>query len=143
MGEKAKKSGEFGEAVVKELLMLIGWNNPIENVDINCFKPKYHRISESDRKTHGIDFIYNYESQLVNNRQESNVISSKYEEKYSSFPSTFKSHLKDIAFAIQCFPIVITTKLMFLQISKQRILMELYFGYPETKWKQIKMYIKK
>jgi hypothetical protein len=104
MPEKSKKSGEYGEIVTRELLKLIGWKEPIENVDIKCYKSRYHQISEHPRKTHGIDFIFNYESQLVNNRQECNVISSKYEEKYSSLITAFKSHLKDIAFAIQCFP---------------------------------------
>jgi hypothetical protein len=104
MAEKSKKTGEFGEKVVKELLKLIGWVDPIENEDIPCIKETYHQISEKPRKTHGIDFIFNYESQLINNRQESNVISVKYEKAYSSFIPTFKSYLKDIAFATQCFP---------------------------------------
>jgi hypothetical protein len=104
MPEKSRKSGKFGERVVKELLNLIGWSDLIENEDIPCLKGVYHQISEKPRKTHGVDFIFNYESQLVNNRQESNIISSKYEKSYNSYIATFKSHLKDIAFAIQCFP---------------------------------------
>jgi hypothetical protein len=104
VAEKSKKTGEFGENVVEELLKMIGWIDLIKNEDIPCFSEKYHQISNKPRKTHGIDFIFNYESQLVNNRQESNVISVKYEESYSSFISDFKSYLKDIALAIQCFP---------------------------------------
>jgi len=104
MAEKSKRTGEFGENVVKKLLKMMGWIDLIENEDIPCFKETYHKISNKPRKTHGIDFIYNYESQLVNNRQESNVISVKYGESYGSFITDFKSYLKDIAFTIQCFP---------------------------------------
>ena len=92
MAEKSKKTGEFGENVVEELLKMIGWIDLIKNEDIPCFNEKYHQISNKPRKTHGIDFIFNYESQLVNNRQESNVVSVKYEESYSSFVSNFKSY---------------------------------------------------
>jgi hypothetical protein len=104
VAEKSKKTGEFGENVVEELLKMIGWIDLIKNEDIPCLNETYHQISNKPRKTHGIDFIFNYESQLVNNRQESNIISVKYEESYSSFVSNFKSYLKDIAFAKQCFP---------------------------------------
>jgi len=104
VAEKSKKTGEFGENIVKQLLKIIGWKDPIENEDIPCHKGIRHQISTKPRKTHGIDFLFNYESQLVNNRQECNIISSKYENLYSSLIPTFKSHLKDIAFAMQCFP---------------------------------------
>jgi hypothetical protein len=104
MPEKSKVSGEYGETIVRELLGMIGWKEPIENIDIECHKGSSHQISSHPRKTHGIDFIYNYESQLINNRQECNVISSKYEKRYSSLIPTFKSYLKDIAFSTQCYP---------------------------------------
>lgn len=103
-GETSKRSGEFGEEVVKKLLHLIGWSNPPSNYDIPCQDGLYHRDGDSDRKTHGIDFSYNYESNLISNRQESTVISAKYRAAYPPSPTTqFKTFLKELAFTIRCF----------------------------------------
>jgi len=105
MGEKSKKSGEYGENVVKRLFALIGWTNMIEGEDITCHKNKLHaHKKDSERVTHGLDFIFNYESPLTVGKQECNIISSKYNDKYESVNSKFKDHLKDISYAMECFP---------------------------------------
>jgi hypothetical protein len=104
MGEKSKKRGEFGEKVVEELLALIGWEPLITGRDIECICPTVHQISKTERKTHGIDFTYQYDCPLFNNRQQFVLISAKYTDNYPSNPnSIFKSHIKDIAFALECF----------------------------------------
>lgn len=103
-GEKSKKSGEFGEEIVRKLLTLIGWSDPLSGYDIPCRNGKYHSTTEGERKNHGIDFSYNYESMLITNRQESNIISVKYRDKYPASPTTdFKNFLIELAFTIECF----------------------------------------
>jgi hypothetical protein len=103
-GELSKKSGEYGEEIAKKLLRMIGWSDPPYGYDIECHNHKYHSIGEGDRKTHGIDISYNYESPLISNRQESTVVSVKYRDNYPSSPtSEFKEFLKELVFAIECF----------------------------------------
>ncbi len=104
MGEKSKKRGEFGEKVVEELLALIGWKPFIMGRDIECINPIEHSISTKERKDHGVDFTYQYDCPFFSNRQQFVLISAKYTDNYPSNPnSTFKSHIKDIAFALECF----------------------------------------
>ncbi|NUM47285.1 MAG: hypothetical protein HUU38_21505 [Anaerolineales bacterium] len=104
MSEISKKRGEFGEEVVKNLLSLVGWKSLLTGRDIPCIKPMDHRISNKGRNIHGIDFIFQYESLLFKDTQEFILISSKYNDEYSSNPvSKFKSHLRDIANALECF----------------------------------------
>jgi hypothetical protein len=104
MAEASKRRGEFGEDVVDKLLNLIGWESKIKGIDIPCIRPFDHAISTIGRTTHGIDFVYSYNSTFFNNTKEFVLVSSKYNDTYPSNPVTrFKSHMKDIAFAIECF----------------------------------------
>ncbi|MBE7653324.1 GapS4a family protein [Tenacibaculum finnmarkense] len=104
MGEVSKKRGEFGEDVVTKLLELIGWDSIITGRDIECSNPKEHKISNSNRKNHGVDFVFNYQCPLISETQMHILISSKYNDSYPSNPtSKFKSHLEDIAFASKCY----------------------------------------
>jgi hypothetical protein len=104
MAEASKKRGEFGEDIVDKLLELIGWRPNIKGVDIECLRPMDHAISARGRTTHGIDFVYSYDSTFFNNTKEFVLISSKYNDSYPSNPvAKFKSHLKDLAFAMECF----------------------------------------
>ncbi|MET3211286.1 UNVERIFIED_CONTAM: hypothetical protein ABIC26_004253 [Paenibacillus sp. PvR008] len=103
MGEKSKRSGEYGEKVVSRLLKLIGWHNPVKGIDVKCQNGKEHQIGQNERKTHGLDYLYYYECPLFNSVQENIAISAKYREKYTSNPtSQFKPFLKDIAQTIEC-----------------------------------------
>lgn len=104
MGELSKKRGEFGEKIVENLLQLIGWDTPLYGKEIQCFKPVEHSISTKDRKDHGVDFVYEYDCPLYSDTQMFVLISSKYNDKYPSNPSSkFKSHLRDIAYGLECF----------------------------------------
>ncbi|RYE19591.1 MAG: hypothetical protein EOP45_12425 [Sphingobacteriaceae bacterium] len=104
MGEISKKRGEFGEDVVEKLLNLIGWEGLLVGREIECFKPIEHTISTKNRKDHGVDFVYQYDCPLFNDTQNFVLISSKINDSYPSNPTNkFKSHLTDIAFAIDCF----------------------------------------
>ena len=104
MGETSKKRGEFGEEIVESLLHLIGWKSLLIGRDFPCVNPMEHRISTKNRSTHGIDFIYEYESLLFRNTQEFVLISSKCNDKYPSNPTRkFKAYLADIAQTLECF----------------------------------------
>lgn len=103
-GEKSKKSGEFGEDIARKLLNLIGWSDLPGGYDISCFNGLYHGEDGKERKTHGVDLSCNYESNLISNRQEVNVISVKYRDSYPKSPTTeFKEYLKELAFTMTCF----------------------------------------
>lgn len=104
MGETSKKRGEFGEQIVEQLLSLVGWDSLLKGREIPCINPMDHRISTRNRITHGVDFIYSYESLLFNDTQDYVLISSKYNDEYPSNPTgKFKLHLIDIATALACF----------------------------------------
>jgi len=104
MAEKSKKRGEFGEDIVERLLSMIGWRSLLIGRDFDCMRPIEHTISTKGRSSHGVDFIYKYECLLFNNRQQFVLISSKFNDTYPSNPvSRFKSHLCDIAYALECF----------------------------------------
>jgi hypothetical protein len=101
-GEKSKSSGEFGEKMTSELLKLIGWGNADNNPTIDCLDEEHDRKS----KKHGLDFIFSYESPLINHVQDDVLISAKHNiEAYPKSPaSKFKEFLKDLAEAMECFP---------------------------------------
>ncbi len=104
MAEVSKKRGEFGEEIVEQLLSLIGWQPNMKGVDIGCISPIEHAVSTKNRTTHGVDFIYHYDSPFFNDTHDFVLVSSKFNDEYPSNPvAKFKSHIKDIAFAIECF----------------------------------------
>jgi hypothetical protein len=104
VGELSKNRGEFGEDIVEKLLNLIGWENLLTGRDIECFKPVEHSISTRDRENHGVDFVYQYDCPLFSDTQMFVLASSKFNDKYPSNPTTkFKAHLRDIAYALDCF----------------------------------------
>lgn len=104
MGEISKKRGEFGEQIVSELLKLIGWETTLSGRDIECFRPQEHSISTKERRDHGVDFVYRYDCPLYSNREVFALVSSKINDSYPSNPvPKFKAHIRDIAFALECF----------------------------------------
>jgi hypothetical protein len=108
-GESSKSSGEYGEKIASELLKLIGWENMLHGKDITCVKNEVHKgASGKPRQQHGVDFIVKYACPLVS-RSESNIlISVKHRKEYPETPkgkiTEFKSFLKDIAEATECYP---------------------------------------
>jgi hypothetical protein len=104
VGELSKNRGEFGEDIVERLLNLIGWENLLTGRDIECFKHVEHSISSRERENHGVDFLYQYDCPLFSDTQMFILASSKFNDKYPSNPTTkFKAHLRDIAYALDCF----------------------------------------
>lgn len=105
MGEWSRRIGEVGEEIVGEFLDLIGWGNSQSGLTLSCMKSQKHGSRESPRTTHGIDFLFSYESQIWNRTLDHLVISVKYT--MSSYPanptSKFKEHFLDLSKTIECF----------------------------------------
>lgn len=105
MGEWSKSIGEHGEDIVFSFLKFIGWKAAIRGIDVACIRPPAHKVSNSERSSHGIDYIYTGRSPLEDGVLKHLCISSKFStQAYPSSPTkTFKSHFTDLAMAIECF----------------------------------------
>jgi len=105
MGEWSRRIGEVGEEIVGEFLDLIGWGDSQRNLTLSCMKGQRHGNGERTRRTHGIDYLFSYESQLSNRTLDHLVISVKYSlEPYPANPnSRFKDHFLDLAKTMECF----------------------------------------
>lgn len=105
MGEWSRRVGEVGEQVIGEFLDLIGWTNSQRAIELPCMKGQRHSNATNPRSTHGIDYLFSYESQLVDRTVDNLVISVKYTSSpYPSNPSSkFKEHFKDLARTMECF----------------------------------------
>ncbi|MED1646807.1 hypothetical protein P4U99_27230 [Brevibacillus agri] len=108
-GEKAKHSGEYGERIAAELLKLIGWNNSLSGKNIPCVHNEIHYGENGNpRQIHGVDFIVKYECPLVSRLESNVIISVKHRDGYpktsKGITTKFKSFLKDIAEATECYP---------------------------------------
>ncbi len=102
-GERAKKSGEYGEAIVSKILDLIGWNNPQSGVSVPCVFKEKHK-----KEKHGIDYVFQYKSPLRDSTKQEVLISVKCRDGYPVKDDTllkkFKEFLVDIALAMECYP---------------------------------------
>ncbi len=105
MGEWSRRIGEVGEQVVGEFLDLIGWGDSQRSIALPCMKGGLHSNGTNPRSTHGIDYLFSYESQLVDRTVDNLVISVKYTANlYPANPSTkFKEYFQDLAQTIECF----------------------------------------
>lgn len=98
MGEFSKYVGEVGEEIVSDFLKLFGWKNLCNNKQLDCC------VGDHDKKTHGIDALYVYNSILQKHSLVSVVVSAKYSSvPYERVKSTFRSHFKDLAHTIECY----------------------------------------
>lgn len=102
-GEKAKSSGEYGEAIVGSLIKLMGWENPNNGVSVPCVFQEKH-----EKQKHGIDYIYQYRSPLRDTTRQDVLISVKCRDGYPStedgVKKKFKEFLLDLAHAMECYP---------------------------------------
>lgn len=107
MGELSKSSGELGEFYIANFLQLIGWTSSQSNHSIPCCENDKHKTdnAKGGRQTHGIDELFTYESPMDTNTLIHLVMSVKHTiNMYPGSPSsTFKKHMTDLAFAIECF----------------------------------------
>ncbi len=100
MGEFSKRIGDIGEDIVVEFLALIGWHQPIRNIDIPSTDPEKH-----GKNSHGIDGYFHYKSPMISRTLENVLISVKYsKDKYPNAPvEKFKDHYRDLGMAIESF----------------------------------------
>lgn len=107
-GEKSKNSGEYGEKIAVELLKSIGWENFLSGKDIPCVRKDIHKgVDGNPRQKHGVDFIVKYECPLMSKVECDILISVKHRDGYPGTKGSiteFKSFLKDIAEATECYP---------------------------------------
>lgn len=97
MGEFSKYVGEVGEGIVNDFLTLFRWRN-MNNKELPCCTPTH------EKKTHGIDSLFIYESPLQKQSLVSVVVSTKYSSNpYEDVSTTFRSHFKDIAHTVECY----------------------------------------
>ena len=105
MGEWSQKVGAAGESLVQEFLQLIGWGSAQRGVTLPCARPEKHQISNAERGTHGIDFLFTYKSPLMDEVLQNVLASVKFTSKpYPRNPtSKFKEHFMDITATLECF----------------------------------------
>jgi hypothetical protein len=104
-GERSKKIGDIGEQTVGAYLRMIGWAHTQRGVDIPCIKPTKHQTSSSERKDHGVDYIFSYRCPLLDGVLQNVIISVKFTTAaYGNNPVTkFKDHFADLAHSLECF----------------------------------------
>ncbi|HNP25019.1 MAG TPA: hypothetical protein PKL37_23285 [Panacibacter sp.] len=100
MGEFSKRIGDVGEEIVVDFLALIGWHQPVRNIDIPSIDPEKH-----EKNNHGVDAYFHYKSPVISRTLENILISVKYsKDKYPNAPvEKFKSHYRDLGMAIESF----------------------------------------
>lgn len=100
MGEFSKRIGDVGEEIVVDFLALVGWHQPVRNIDIPSIDPEKH-----EKNSHGIDAYFHYKSPMISRTLENILISVKYsKDKYPNAPvEKFKSHYRDLGMAIESF----------------------------------------
>jgi hypothetical protein len=105
MGKWSKKVGERGEEIAADFLHMIGWESLQSGIQLPCVKPEQHRRTDSDRTTHGIDYLFTYTSPLSDGVGLNVVVSVKFSaEPYPRTPITvFKQHFTDLARTLECF----------------------------------------
>jgi hypothetical protein len=105
MGEWSRRIGEVGEEIVGEFFELIGWSNSRSNLNLPCMKRQRHQTGANPRTTHGIDYLFSYESTLCDRTLEHLVVSVKYTlDPYPANPSTkFKGYFSELARTMECF----------------------------------------
>lgn len=109
-GEKAKSSGEYGEAIVGNLLKLIGWENSSSGISVPCVFKEKHTTKEAknEREKHGIDYVYQYKSPLRDATKQEVLISVKCRDGYPAtedgIKKKFKEFLLELAHASECYP---------------------------------------
>ena len=104
-GELSKKIGEEGEELATEFISKLGWIISAENINLDCERPPEHKKNNSERRTHGIDFIVAYECPLVPAMRRNILISMKnsHMEETKGQVTKVKDDLKELDWAMQCY----------------------------------------
>lgn len=107
MGEQSKSTGEEGENIAEGFLSLVGWSPLASGIDLKCEQPQRHKRkgSESNRESHGVDFIFSYLCPLEPGIRRHVLISMKNSASDKTTPKRqlVKDDLADVATALVCF----------------------------------------
>ncbi len=107
-GEKAKSSGEYGERIVRNVLTLIGWDELDDGVTVDCVHSEAHSKDGKNSSKHGIDYIYQYKSNLRDSTRQDILISVKCRQSYPVKEATVREHFReyytDLVMAAECYP---------------------------------------
>lgn len=107
MGEWSKKIGEYGENVAEKFFSVIGWNDMRSGVEIRCMNTEGKHLNDNGQQsiTHGIDYLFSYDSPLVDGHINNIIISVKYKTvKYPNSPTKlFKEFMEDLIRQLECF----------------------------------------
>jgi hypothetical protein len=101
-GENSKRSGELGEALIKEFFRLIGWEKAIDATKIPCSNHKKH-----DTISHGIDKLFGYTNPFLPGV--SDIIHVSIKHSINGYPrgaqgirTTLKEHLIELNKIVEC-----------------------------------------
>lgn len=100
MGEYSKRVGEVGESVVAEFLELIGWHQPMRNIDIESIDLEFRK------RSNGLDGYFHYVNPMISNTIENVLYSCKYSgEPYptSQLVKMFKEYYFELSKVIESF----------------------------------------
>jgi len=103
MGEKSKKIGEYGEDYAEKFFNSVGWDSLSKGIELKCSNELHQNKNGNPSRTHGIDFLYTYQSPLVDG-QLNNVIISVKDQNYPNNPNTkFREFMKELIAMLECY----------------------------------------
>lgn len=106
-GEASKHSGEIGEELTDAFLVAIGWKTRLNKVSITCNNADHRTASDNQRRSHGDDSVFVYNSPFYDDRTDVVHVSVKnnldgYSGSAQTLKSTLKDHLLDINQMMSC-----------------------------------------
>lgn len=101
-GEASKKSGEIGELLAEKLLDLIGWQNSMSRLNLNCAAPTQHGC-----KSHGDDRLFIYDNPFFDGVTDVVHVSVKHTNKGypkgdQAIRNKLKEHLTELGNLVSC-----------------------------------------
>lgn len=101
-GELSKRSGELGEALAKEFLLLIGWSPTLNTINIPCALQATH-----SRTSHGDDGLFVYNSPFLEGVTDVVHVSVKhktggYSKGAQGIRTELKGHLTELNSIVAC-----------------------------------------
>ncbi len=105
-GELSRRIGEIGERLAQDFIKKLHWIPAEENIDIKCeYCTEHQKKEDTNRTSHGIDFIVAYDCPLVPNTRRNILISMKnsMQEKTKGEVTKVKDDLKELGWAMECY----------------------------------------
>jgi hypothetical protein len=103
MGELSKRIGEQGERIVLDFFSRIGWPNPSEGEDLECYIPQVHKVGSTSK--HGVDLIYSYVCPVLPSHRRNIIVSVKNSQEHDTLTvkARVKEDIRQLACAVECF----------------------------------------